>query len=115
MATVAKIEQCAEQTDDAAVRGRILYQAMVGAEETGRAYQGANNTDGLKEALRKCLLALCLANKISASANNVDESTDETGMAREWHAPAKQAKKKARVTGLSMVAGTGFEPVTFGL
>jgi hypothetical protein len=25
------------------------------------------------------------------------------------------AKKKARITGLSMVAGTGFEPVTFGL
>jgi hypothetical protein len=25
------------------------------------------------------------------------------------------AKKKARVTGLEMVAGTGFEPVTFGL
>ncbi len=28
---------------------------------------------------------------------------------------ADSAKKKARVTGLSMVAGTGFEPVTFGL
>ena len=28
---------------------------------------------------------------------------------------ADSAKKKARVTGLFMVAGTGFEPVTFGL
>ena len=44
-----------------------------------------------------------------------DDASDEIGRAREWHAPATQATKKPRRSEVSMVAGTGFEPVTFGL
>jgi len=56
-----------------------------------------------------------LEGRLEKMRTHVESHDNENVMAREWHAPARQAKKKARRIGLSMVAGTGFEPVTFGL